>query len=535
MPPPRGSFDLVVVGAGICGLSHAAAAAARGLRVALLERDDAARLASARNFGLLTQLYDDGALAGRRARRSRELYAEWARRGALPARPSRSLQLAQSAQQLSVLEAFAAASRARHGALGALGAPAAGDGAAGGGAAGGAGAGGSVVPRASLLTAAEAALLAPGLRTRGAGAVRGALLIEGDALVEPRVLCASLPRFLERDCGVALLRRTSAVGLRAAAPGGGAGGVLVRTAAGEELRAAQAVVCAGADAASLLPGVLAAHAADLRLCKLQMMRLRLPRGAPGPGPGPLPLPVTSGLTMRRYPAFALWAPAEHAAMMARGGDPEGADAAAEALGIHVIARPAAALQRSAFGDAAEGGLGGWRLGAPPPPLAEDDVVLGDSHQYAPLGAEAGPADGEAVGAGAGAGSGPPAASPFDEACDERVTDEILRVAGGMLRGVGALLRQRAGRAGAGGAGGAGGDSDDDARGGDEPARLLSQWSGVYLQHSRGLLNVTLSAGDAARDPLLAGLEGRVHVVTGLGGAGMTISPALGEENVARWF
>ena len=91
--------------------------------------------------------------------------------------------------------------------------------------------------------------------------------------------------------------------------------------------------------------------------------------------------------MRRYPAFAVHAPAEFAAMMAPGGDEEGTDAAAEALGIHIIARPAAALRRSAFGDAAEGGLGGWRGGEAP--LTEDEVVLGDSHQYAPAWARAG--------------------------------------------------------------------------------------------------------------------------------------------------
>jgi hypothetical protein len=271
---------------------------------------------------------------------------------------------------------------------------------------------------------------------------------------------------------------------------------------------------------SLLPGVLAAHARDLRLCKLQMTRLRLPRSGGGGGGGPLPLPVTSGLTMRRYPAFRVHAPAEFAAMMAAGGDPEGADAAAEALGIHIIARPAAALQRSAFGDAAEGGLGGWRGGEAP--LAEDEVVLGDSHQYAPVGGVEG-----AAGAGAGAGA------PFDEACDERVTDEMLRVAGSMLRGVGALLRQRTGAdVGAGAGAGA-------LAGAVAPARLLSQWSGVYLQHTQGLLNESVSAADVARGGGggggLAGLEGRVHYVTGLGGAGMTLSPALGEENVARWF
>ncbi|HEY3736031.1 MAG TPA: FAD-dependent oxidoreductase, partial [Jatrophihabitans sp.] len=45
------SADLVVVGAGIVGLGHAAAALRRGLSVVVLERDSRAVGASVRNFG----------------------------------------------------------------------------------------------------------------------------------------------------------------------------------------------------------------------------------------------------------------------------------------------------------------------------------------------------------------------------------------------------------------------------------------------------------------------------------------------------
>jgi len=51
---PSGRFDLAIVGAGIIGLATALAAARRGLRVVVIDRDAQANGASVRNFGFIT-------------------------------------------------------------------------------------------------------------------------------------------------------------------------------------------------------------------------------------------------------------------------------------------------------------------------------------------------------------------------------------------------------------------------------------------------------------------------------------------------
>ena len=48
-----GVFDLAVVGAGIIGMSCARAAALKGLRVVVIDRDAEPRGASVRNFGFV--------------------------------------------------------------------------------------------------------------------------------------------------------------------------------------------------------------------------------------------------------------------------------------------------------------------------------------------------------------------------------------------------------------------------------------------------------------------------------------------------
>lgn len=446
------SYDFIVIGGGILGVSHAAAAAARGLRVCLLERSPEAVDSSVRNFGLLTRLYDDGGPWGARAHRSREIYESWAARGDIPLRVTGSLQLAQSAAQMAALRALT-----------------------------------STAPRSlgiELLDAASTRTRAPALAHDEE--LHGSAYFPNDALLEPREMFGPsfLPAALVR-AGVDVCLRTAAVGIDK----DGARGVRVRSSDGRTRTAHSVALCSGAETATLLPQVFAAERAALRLCKLQMTRVALPDAPSSRAAGGLPPPpiaLTSGLSLKRYPALAAHAGAAAAATLRANDDARWVQE--EALGIHIIARPATAPTRNPFGRAIE---------RAPPHLSDTEMIVGDSHEYAGL-------DGVVL----------------DETCDEKVTDAILRVAGGMLRGVRALAEARAGRGVSEGA-----------------ARVVAQWSGIYLEHKSGVFMATARKVGRRweRNDADVTAPGAVHVVTGIGGKGMTMGPGLGEENIGKWF
>lgn len=70
------SYDLAVVGAGICGLAHALAAARLSKRVVVIDRDAQANGASVRNFGFVTVTGQQAGDCWRRAIRSRDVWVE---------------------------------------------------------------------------------------------------------------------------------------------------------------------------------------------------------------------------------------------------------------------------------------------------------------------------------------------------------------------------------------------------------------------------------------------------------------------------
>src|SRR5580698_3633254 len=103
--PAGSSFDLAVVGAGIVGLGCALAAARRGKRVVVIDRDAQANGASVRNFGFITVTGQEAGDMWRRARRSAEVWAEVAAGASIPVEHRGLLLTTRRAESVAVLEA----------------------------------------------------------------------------------------------------------------------------------------------------------------------------------------------------------------------------------------------------------------------------------------------------------------------------------------------------------------------------------------------------------------------------------------------
>jgi len=270
-----GSVDLAVVGAGIVGLAHALAAARAGLSVAVLEREARANGASVRNFGFVTVTGQAAGDTWRRARRSRDVWAEVAPSAGIPVLHRGLVLACRRAEALAVAEHFVA---------------------------------GTMGAGCRLLSPAEMdafGVFAPGLA--------GGLHSPHELRVEPREALPRLAAWLAAEHGVRFLWRTH---VREVSP------PVIETSAGR-LRAARAVVCPANDFLSLFPETIAAQG-PVR-CKLTMLRL--------PDPGwRLPAAVMSDLGLVRYLGYAgaPSLPALRARLEA-----EQADALAD--GIHLIA------------------------------------------------------------------------------------------------------------------------------------------------------------------------------------------------------
>ncbi|NME68233.1 TIGR03364 family FAD-dependent oxidoreductase [Flammeovirga aprica] len=100
------TYDLIVGGAGIVGLSHALAAVKKGLKVAVIERTPKPMGASVRNFGFYWLIGQQNGEHFDLALRSREVWLEMIQEAKIWARKRGALFLANSKTEADVLEEF---------------------------------------------------------------------------------------------------------------------------------------------------------------------------------------------------------------------------------------------------------------------------------------------------------------------------------------------------------------------------------------------------------------------------------------------
>jgi D-hydroxyproline dehydrogenase subunit beta len=248
MPADR-PFDLAVVGAGIVGLACALAAARRGKRVVVIDRDAQANGASVRNFGFITVTGQARGDMWARARRSAEVWAEVAAEADIPVLHRGLLLAARRPESVAVIEAFL---RTEMGA------------------------------DCRLLDAGEVRRRHPEL---AAPDLLAALWSPHELRVESREAIPRLAAWLQARHGVTFVRDTAVLAVEAS---------WVLTAGGE-IGAEAIAVCPGDDLVSLFADRIAAQ--SVTRCKLQMLRLADPGFRLSAG-------VMSDLGLARYAGYA---------------------------------------------------------------------------------------------------------------------------------------------------------------------------------------------------------------------------------------
>ncbi|GAA0324089.1 TIGR03364 family FAD-dependent oxidoreductase [Sphingomonas oligophenolica] len=243
------SFDIAIVGAGIVGLAHALAATRLGLSAVVVDRDAQANGASIRNFGFVTVTGQEQGNVWRRARRSRDVWAEIAGPAGIAVEQRGLAMVAQRPEARLVCEAFLATEMAEG---------------------------------CTWIEGAAARAFLGDMRPTHLEGVLSSMI---DLRVESRTAIPALAAWLEQGRGVAFRRGVAVHHVESGR---------LETAEGV-IRAQHIIVCPGDDLTTLFPDALAK--AEITRCKLQMLRL----ASPGYG---LPATIMSDLGMVRYLGYA---------------------------------------------------------------------------------------------------------------------------------------------------------------------------------------------------------------------------------------
>ncbi|KMW69857.1 oxidoreductase, partial [Limnoraphis robusta CS-951] len=245
------STEVAIVGAGIVGLAHALAAAKRGLKVVVFERNQQAVGASIRNFGMIWPIGQPQGLLLNRALKSREIWLEIADKAGLKTDCCGSLHTAYRQDELAVLEEFIATTN---------------------------------LDTVALLTPEDTIQKSSAVQTEG---LLGTLWSSTEVIVDPREAIGKIPAFLSAEYGVEF--RWGTVVTEINYPQFIAGG--------KTWKADQIFVCSGRDFETLYPNLYAES--GMTKVKLQMMRT-----SPQPHQFKIGTSLCGGLTLTHYAAFS---------------------------------------------------------------------------------------------------------------------------------------------------------------------------------------------------------------------------------------
>ncbi|HEV7349040.1 TIGR03364 family FAD-dependent oxidoreductase [Telluribacter sp.] len=248
-------YDLIVVGAGILGTSHALQAARLGKKVLLLEKDNYPTGATVRNFG---QVVPSG-LSGRWQRygqRSVELYKEIQAEFDITVRANGSVYVASDEEEWQLAQEAEVLFRQKDYPI-------------------------------QLLNQEDTLLQHPYLQP---SYVKGSVYFPEDVSVEPDRLVHRLIQYLQQKYEVIYLPNTAVLDCVPAAAG-----VEVVTARREKYFGSRLLVCSGGEFRLLFPEIFASS--GLVVSKLQMLQTSaLPQIK-------LACNILTGLTLRRYESF----------------------------------------------------------------------------------------------------------------------------------------------------------------------------------------------------------------------------------------
>ncbi|MGV8939414.1 MAG: TIGR03364 family FAD-dependent oxidoreductase [Allorhizobium sp.] len=243
-------FDLAIVGAGIVGLAHAFAAAKRGKRVVVIDRDAQANGASVRNFGFVTVTGQGAGDCWSLAFRSRNVWAETVEKAGIEVVHRGLLLAARLPESEAVIDAFLKTEMGE---------------------------------ACRQLSASEAQAIVPALKE---SAAPKALYSPHEIRVESKTAIPLLTRFLAEQHGVTFQWNTSVTSV--APPH-------IVTSRGI-VEADAVVVCPGDDFTALFAEQIAAY--GVTRCKLQMLRVRPER------PVKFGAAIMSDLGLGRYLGYA---------------------------------------------------------------------------------------------------------------------------------------------------------------------------------------------------------------------------------------